>query len=157
MGYKDPASNLWTLPIFQGEEGLWTTPRSDSVVSESTLSQPSPCKGRAPPPPFVPPPEFALFLYYQTTKANAVKFIHQSLCNPPITSLIKAINAASSAAPHTSMPSPSKNILCQALQHQKATLNGHAKACEARHPTRPVPFFHAHPVPQASINLSCRA
>jgi hypothetical protein len=37
-GYKDPTSNLWTLPIFQGEEGLWTTPRSNSVVSKSTPS-----------------------------------------------------------------------------------------------------------------------
>jgi hypothetical protein len=27
--YKDPASNLWMLPIFQGEEGLSTTPRSN--------------------------------------------------------------------------------------------------------------------------------
>jgi hypothetical protein len=34
MGYKDPASNLWMLPILRGEGGLWTTPRSDSVVSE---------------------------------------------------------------------------------------------------------------------------
>jgi hypothetical protein len=122
MGYEDPASNLWTLPIFQGEGGLQTTPRSDSVVSEPTLSWPGPCKGPAPQPPFVPPPERASFSYHQTTKVNAVKFMHQSLCNPPITSLIKAINAlASSTAPHTSMPSPSKNILCQALQHQKAT------------------------------------
>ncbi len=37
-GYKDPASDLWTLPIFQGEERRWTTPRSDSVVSKSTPS-----------------------------------------------------------------------------------------------------------------------
>jgi hypothetical protein len=93
MGYKDPTSNLWMLPIFQGDKGWWTTPRSDSVVSKLTPSQPSPCKGCAPPPPFVPPPELASFLYHQTTKANALKFMHQSLCNLPITSLIKAINA----------------------------------------------------------------
>jgi hypothetical protein len=37
-GYKDSTSNLWTLPIFQGEEGLWTTPRSNLVVSKSTPS-----------------------------------------------------------------------------------------------------------------------
>jgi hypothetical protein len=119
-GYKDPAGNLWTLPIFQGEEGLRTTPRSDSVVSELTPSQPGPCKGHAPPPPFVPPPELAAFLYHQTTKANAVKFMHQRLCNPPITSLIKAINAGFlCGAPHLNaksvqkylMPSPCENIL----------------------------------------------
>jgi hypothetical protein len=40
----------------------------------------------------MPPAELALFSYHQTTRANAVKFMHQSLCNLPITSLIKAIN-----------------------------------------------------------------
>jgi hypothetical protein len=63
-GYKDLASNLWSLPIFQGEEGLWTTPKSNLVVSKSTPSQPGPCKGRAPPSPFVLPPELASFLYH---------------------------------------------------------------------------------------------
>ncbi len=60
-GYKDPASNLWTLPILHGEGGLWTTPGSDSVVTKPTLSQPGPCKGHNPQPPFAPPPELALF------------------------------------------------------------------------------------------------
>jgi hypothetical protein len=65
--------------------------------------------------PFVPPPELALFSCHRTTKTNAVKFMHQSLCNPPITSLIKAINAGFlHGAPHLNakfvqkylMPSP---------------------------------------------------
>ncbi len=86
-GYKDPTSNLWTLPILNGEERLWTTPGSNLVASKPTLSRPSPCKGHAPQPPFEPMPTLASFLYHCTTKANAVKFMHQSLCNPPITSL----------------------------------------------------------------------
>jgi hypothetical protein len=101
MRYEDPASNLWMLPNFQGEEGLWTTPRSNLAVSKLPPSQPSPCKCCASLSPFVPPPELALFLYHQTTKANAVKFMHQSLCNLLITSLIKSINAGFlRGAPH---------------------------------------------------------
>jgi hypothetical protein len=61
MRYKDPTSNLWTLPILHQEGGLWTTPRSNLVVSKPTPSQPDPCKGHTPQPPFVPPPELALF------------------------------------------------------------------------------------------------
>jgi hypothetical protein len=48
------------------------------------------CKGRAPCNPIV---ETAGFFYAQTTKANNVKIAHQSFCNPPIASLLKAINA----------------------------------------------------------------
>ncbi len=123
MGYKDPASNLSTLLIFQGEEGLWTTPRSDSVVSESTPSQPGPCKDCAPPPPFMLPPELVSFLYHQTTKANAVKFMHQSLCNPPITSLIKAINAGFLlGTPHLNAKSVQKYLMPSPM-----TSKGHMK------------------------------
>ncbi len=93
MGYKDPISNLWTLPILNNKERLWTTPGSDLVASEQTPSRPGPYKGHAPQLPFKPMPALALFLYHCTTKANAVKFMHQSLCNPPITSLLNAINA----------------------------------------------------------------
>ncbi len=35
----------------------------------------------------------ASFSYVQTTKTNNIKFGHQSLCNPPNASLLKAINA----------------------------------------------------------------
>jgi hypothetical protein len=122
-GYKDPSSNLWMLPIFQGEEGLWTTPRSNLVVSESTPSQPGPCKGCTPPPPFVPLPELVLFLYPRTTKANAVKFMHQSFCNPPITSLIKAINAGFlRSAPHLNAKSIQKYLMPSPV-----TSKGHMK------------------------------
>ncbi len=37
-GYKDPTSNLWTLPILNGQERLWTTPGPDLVASKQTPS-----------------------------------------------------------------------------------------------------------------------
>jgi hypothetical protein len=122
-GYKDPTSDLWTLPILNGEERLWTTPGSDLVASKPTPSQPGPCKGHAPQPPLEPMPALELFSYHRTTKANAVKFMHQSLCNPPITSLLKAINTGFlQGAPHLNAKSVRKYLM-----PSPATSKGHMK------------------------------
>jgi hypothetical protein len=68
-------------------------------------------------------PALALFLYHHTTKANAVKFMHQSLCNPPITSLLNTINAGFlQGAPHLNAKSVQKY-----LTPSPATLKGHMK------------------------------
>ena len=87
-GAKDPATNLWTLPIPRG--GMGTIPKSattetmfSSTVSDvetQTLPRPGPVKGRAPH--SLPHPAIAMFTHSVTTRANAVKFAHQSLCNP---------------------------------------------------------------------------
>ena len=110
-GYKDPSTDLWTLPLTPAQ--VWTTPGtpvrvphvelqaapSTSCVSleaslmmydppiAAALSRPGPCIGRA------PHMYIAGFSYARTTKANAVKFAHQGICNPPISSLLKAIKA----------------------------------------------------------------
>jgi hypothetical protein len=63
---------------------------SDGRAIETTLPQPGPCKKRAPRNPAV---ETASFSYAGINKTNNVKFAYQSSCNPPITSLIKEINA----------------------------------------------------------------
>ncbi len=123
MGYKDPTSNLWTLPILNGQERPWTTPGSNSVVSEQTLSWRGPCKDHAPQPPSKPMPALALFSYHRTTKASAGQFMHQSPCNPPITSLLNAINAGFlRGAPHLNAKSVQKY-----LTPSPATLKGHMK------------------------------
>jgi hypothetical protein len=71
----------------------------------------------------VPPPELELFLYHQTTKANTVKFMHQSLCNLPITSLIKAVNAGFlRSAPHLNAKSVQKYLMPSPV-----TSKGHMK------------------------------
>jgi hypothetical protein len=61
-------------------------------VSKLTPPQPGPCIGCAPQPPLTNL-KIAAFSYHPMTKTNAMKFMHQSLCNPPILLLIKAINA----------------------------------------------------------------
>jgi hypothetical protein len=80
------------------------------------------------------PPELALFSYHQTTKANAVKFMHQSLCNPPITSLIKAINAGFlHGAPHLNAKSIQKYLMPSPV-----TSKGHMKQpCKGLQSTTP--------------------
>jgi hypothetical protein len=93
-GFKDPTSNLWTLPIFREE--LCTTPSpvpvSRCVIqhklntdTDSTRSGPSiDCTPQLP----QDACHIAGFLYHCITKANNVKFMHQSLCNSPISSLL---------------------------------------------------------------------
>jgi hypothetical protein len=149
-GYKDPSNDLWTLPIFQGGEGLWTPPRSNSVVSKSTPSQPGSCKGCAPPPPFVLPPELGSFSYHQTTKANAVKFMHHSLCNPPITSLIKDINAGFlHGAPHLNAKSVQKYLMPSPM-----TSKGHMKRpCKGLQSTTPKPTHPFLPCPPCAPSI----
>jgi hypothetical protein len=85
-GYKDPAMDLWTLPLTLDKIAK-TTPVEVTISPNS-----APCN---------PVVETASFSYTRTNKTNNVKFAHQSLCNPPIASLIKAINAAFlKGAPH---------------------------------------------------------
>jgi hypothetical protein len=62
----------------------------DGRIIKTTPPQPGSCKKHAPSNPVV---ETSGFSYAQTSKTNNVKFAHQSLCNPPIPSLIKAVNA----------------------------------------------------------------
>jgi hypothetical protein len=104
-GHKDPASNLWTLPILTEQARLWTTPGYNS-----------PEKGCAPQYP-APQPSIALFSYHQTTKENAMKFMHQSLCNLPLHPSSRPSMPASYAARSTSMPSLFANTSCQAPPH----------------------------------------
>jgi hypothetical protein len=87
-------------------------------VSKLTPPQPGPCIGCAPQPPLTNP-KIATFSYHRMTKTNAMKFMHQSLCNPPILLLIKAINAGFlKGAPHLSAKL-SQGTYLPARQHQK--------------------------------------
>jgi hypothetical protein len=67
-GYKDPASNLWTLPILPVDRA-WTT------LDAQHQSPLGPCMSGA-------PCHTINISYHQTTKENNLKFMHQSLCNP---------------------------------------------------------------------------
>ena len=68
-------------------------------------------------------PKVANFSYHHTTKANAVKFMHQGLCNLLILSLIRAINAGFlQGAPHLTAATVQKYLM-----PSPATSKGHMK------------------------------
>ncbi len=107
-GCKDPTTNLWTLPLTLDKIAK-TTP-VEVTISPSSAS----CN---------PVVETASFTYARTNKTNNVKFAHQSLCDLPIASLIKAINAGFlKGAPHLDMHSVRKYLFAS-----PATSKGHMK------------------------------
>jgi hypothetical protein len=155
-GYKDPITDLWTLPIFNDEVAK-TTPESilvrpqkahmmlshhvkhaeapikHAMVSEQPSlwvlkscdtkkipTRPGPCLGRTQRNPIT---ETAGFSYARTTKINNVKFAHQSFGNPPIASILKAINAGFlDGVPHLDAMTVQKYLVSS-----PATAKGHMK------------------------------
>jgi hypothetical protein len=92
--------------------------------------------------------------YHRTTKENDVKLMHQSLCNPPILSLIHAIKQDFlQGAPHLTLKTI-RNISCQAPPHIKATQSAHGRACKAqlfgKNQLHTYPHRQAHPYPLAT-------
>jgi len=75
-GIKDPTTDLWTLPI---TPTAITATRSQEL-GHNQHDQENP-----------PPINWVAFAHSVQTHANAVKFSHQSLCNPKISSLMKAL------------------------------------------------------------------
>ena len=82
--------------------------------------QPGPCLGCIQHNPII---ETARFSYARTTKINNVKFAHQSFGNPPIASILKAINAGFlDGAPHLDAMTVRKYLVSS-----PATAKGHMK------------------------------
>ncbi len=113
-GYKDPSMDLWTLPITI--EVMRTTP------SHKDLPQPCPGIGRAPHPP-QDISDRAAFLHLIQTRANNVEFAHQSLCNPKISTLLKATQRGFLKG----CPYISTKLINKYLNPSPATAKGHMK------------------------------
>ncbi len=82
-GYKDLSTDLWTLPILT---------KMCTALEPTVLPQPSPCLVCAPnllinASNVHPDVALATFTHSVRTRANAIKFAHQSLCNPQILTL----------------------------------------------------------------------
>ena len=79
-GEKDPATDLWTLPL-----------GPSSMTSQNSLSQ-SPSAALSITNAHAHHPlQIAFFAHTAQTKANSIRFAHQSLCSPTIPTLRKAI------------------------------------------------------------------
>ncbi len=96
MGYKDPSTDLWVVPITPdaiNQQKLRTSQGHDLVSAQSRAGR---CMARTPQFPASTTPQakivdVAMSTHSVQTRANSVKFYQQSLCNPKISSLIKAL------------------------------------------------------------------
>jgi hypothetical protein len=126
-GYKDPSTDLWVLPITPDaitQQKLRTSHGHDLVSAQSRAG---PCMARTPqfPVSTTPPAknvDVAMFTPVRT-RANAVKFSHQSLCNPKISSLMKALRRGYLKG----CPNLSEELVTKYLNPSPATAKGHMK------------------------------
>ena len=114
-GQKDPSTDLWTLPIVIPPAQVRTTQRSHHSMNGPP--RPGPCIGRA------PHTVLAGFTHSVRTRANAVKFAHQSLCNPRISTLLKAVRKGFLHG----CPNINETLILKYLNPSPATAKGHMK------------------------------
>ncbi len=150
-GYRDPTANLWMLPI---------TNKVCTAPVPTVLPRPGLCLSCAPHLPFKasnvhPGVTLATFTHSVQTRSNAIKFAHQSQCNPKILTLLKAVHKGFLKG----CPNLSETLLLRYLNPSLAMAKGHMKQpCHSiqstRHHTAPVaqllppvlPFFDNIPV-----------
>ena len=108
-GYKDPSTDLWTLPInttMEDSNGKVGKPhRNPSVINNSERI------------------DLATFTHSIRTRANSVMFAHQSLCNPKISTLLKATRRGFVRG----CPNMSAKLILKYLNPSPATAKGHMK------------------------------
>jgi hypothetical protein len=102
QGRKDPATDLWTIPISPTEQ----TPTYASETAKSYTVK-----------------HVAVFAHSISTRANKVKFAHQSLCNPKISTLLKATQKGFLKG----RPNISEKLILKYLNPNPATAKGHMK------------------------------
>jgi hypothetical protein len=121
--------DLWVLPITPdainaiNQEKLRTSQGHDLVSAQSRAG---PCMARAPQFPVSTTPQakdmdIVMFTHSIRTRANAVTFSHQSMCNPKISSLMKALQKGYLKG----CPNLSKELVTKYLNPSPATAKGH--------------------------------
>ncbi len=86
-------------------------------ITGATLPRPGPCIGRA------PLHAIAGFTHSIKTRVNAVKFAHQSLCNPKISTMLKAVRKGFLDG----CPNINVKLILKYLTTSPATAKGHMK------------------------------
>ncbi len=108
-GYKDPSTDLWTLPInamTEDSNGKVGKPhRNPSIIDNSERV------------------DLATFTHSIRMRANSVMFAHQSLCNPKISTLLKATRRGFVRG----CPNMSAKLILKYLNPSPATAKGHMK------------------------------
>ncbi len=143
-GFKDPSTDLWMLPI----------PNKVSNTPIPALPRAGPCSTHATHHVTEIPPtnNIATFTHSVRMHANAVRFTHQSLCSPRISTLLKAVQKGFLKG----CPNMTTMLILKYLNPSPATSKGHMK--QPRHgirSTRPKPTRNGTamniPIPVAQI------
>jgi hypothetical protein len=121
-GFKDAATDLWTLPLTAA--AIQTSHPRSSPFSNRALHdiRPSPSPSRSTSM-IHPGVDLATFTHSVRTRSNGVKFAHQSLCNPKISMLLKAVQKGFLRG----CPNLSEKLILKYLNPSPATLKGHMK------------------------------
>ncbi len=113
-GSKDATTDLWTLPLTRVAMQS-ALPRSASVRDRALHAGITPMVH--------PGVNLATFTHSIKTRANGVKFAHQSLCNPKISTLLKAVRKGFLAG----CPNLTEKLILKYLNPTPATAKGHMK------------------------------
>jgi hypothetical protein len=111
-GEKDPLTDLWTLPL--GSHDM------TSQHATNTLPSVAPDFANAHAQPAV---QIAFFAHTVQTKANSIRFAHQLLCSPRISTLLKAIKCGYLKG----CPNLTAHGVNKYLNPSPATAKGHMK------------------------------
>ncbi len=146
-GYKDPRTDLWTLPI---HTKVCTAPRP------TVRPRPGPCVGHAPHLQIVASDAhtgicFAAFTHSVHTQANTVKFAHQSLCNPKISTLLKPVCKGFLKG----CPNMTEKLILKYLNASPATVKDHMKhPCHGIWSIQQKPYTRTHVLPIATALMA---
>jgi hypothetical protein len=126
-GTKDPSTDLWTLPINATEAVI----NMENHVGKSQLN--------------LEQPQIAAFTHSVQTRANAVKFAHQSLCNPKFLRMLKAPQCGFLKG----CPNINEKLILKYLNPSPATAKGHMKRPQhgIRSTTPKMPLLGIAPIP----------
>ncbi len=112
-GLKDPSTDLWTKPITP--KGLWTTHPRLAPSNSCALCHTAANINLA--------INLAQFTHSICTCANSIKFSHQSLCSPRISTLLKAVHKGFLKG----CPNLLEKLILEYLNPSPATAKGHMK------------------------------
>jgi hypothetical protein len=113
-GYKDESTNLWTL-LNNGKSTTRTALPQSAPDDDCALHTMQPA--------IHPGITLANFTRSVKTRVNGVKFAHQSLCNPNILTLLKAVCKSFLKG----CPNLSEKLILKYLNPSPATAKGHMK------------------------------
>ena len=149
-GVKDPATDLWTLPIVgsagktsqmddhdeqdafdnlrnyfleKANTAYNTEPSSPAILLYASAQASGTIQTGKPRLPNPPPKDCGLFTHTVRSKANSIKFAHQSMCSPTISTLLKAIRRGYLDG----CPNLSAKGVRRYLNPSPATAKGHMK------------------------------